>query len=74
MSTHMQQRMNNKHSTVREYSLRSRSIELQTENFSQQEADKLPNTTLWWMTAIYWPDFPTFTYTLPFDALGEGIY
>jgi len=25
------------------------------------------------MTAIYWPDFPTFTDPLPFDGFDEGI-
>jgi len=32
----------------------------------------LSRTTLWWMTAIYWPDILTFAYPLSFDALSEG--
>jgi len=29
--------------------------------------------TLWLTSVIYWSNFPTFTYPLPFDALNEGI-
>jgi len=33
-----------------------------------------PDAALWWMTAIYWPDFPISPNTpLPFDALSGGI-
>jgi len=34
---------------------------------------KLSRAVIWWMTAIYCWDFPTYTYPLSFDALKKGI-